>query len=306
MTEFLPAILNRVPIFTGKTDLVITDLSGGLTNRNYKIDTSDGNSYVLRVGGNDTRLLGIDRLTEYGCTQAASSVGVAPEPIAFLEPEGYLVTRFVAGAGIPMEVLAAPDNLRRVVASLKAYHALPHFPGYFSPFRIYDSYLPIARQYNAPLPANIDWYGERAAEIERAFLRQPFTSTPCHNDLLNGNFIDDGNLIRILDWEYAGMGDPFFDLANLSAQNEFTQANDETLLTEYFSVYTPAQFARHQLMKIMSDLREAMWAMVQCNVSQIEFDYVGYGMKYFDRIERTVKGESYQKFLGVLNESKDL
>jgi thiamine kinase-like enzyme len=301
ITEFLPAILDRVSIFTGKTDLVITDLSGGLTNRNYKIDASDGNSYVLRIGGNDTRLLGIDRPTEYGCTLAASAVGVSPEPIAFLEPEGYLVTRFITGVGLPMDVLATPHNLRRVVESLKAYHALPHFPGHFSPFRVFESYLSIAQQHNAPLPDNINWYSERAQEIERAFLHQPFTPTPCHNDLLNGNFIDDGTSIRILDWEYAGMGDPFFDLANLSAQNEFTQANDEALLTEYFDAFTSAQFARHQLMKIMSDLREAMWAMVQCNVSKIEFDYVGYGMKYFDRIERTVKDNGYRKFLDLLN-----
>jgi thiamine kinase-like enzyme len=301
MSDFLQPILNRIPIFAGKTDLVITDLSGGITNRNYKIDVPDGDSYVLRVGGNDTQLLGIDRQHEFGCTLAASTVGVAPEPVAFLEPEGYLVTRFVAGTGLPAETIGTPLNLSRVVDAIKRYHALPQFPGQFSPFRIFETYLPVAQQHAAPLPANIGWFAERAYEIERAFNRQPFTSTPCHNDLLNGNFIDDGAMIRILDWEYAGMGDPFFDLGNLAAQHAFRPEQDEDLLANYFGTFIPAQFARLQLMKVMIDLREAMWAMVQCNLSQIEFDYEGYGRKYFERIEAFVGSGAYGEQLGVLN-----
>jgi thiamine kinase-like enzyme len=298
MPTDLTAILNRLPIFANQTDLMISELSGGITNRNYKIETN-GSAYVLRVGGNDTNLLGIDRQTEYGCTLAASRVGVAPEPVAFLQPEGYLVTRFVAGVGIPAEAIGSPHNIRRVVASLQRYHALNQFPGSFSPFRVVHSYLPVAQQYKAPLPAKIDWFLAIADQIESAFARRPEPAVACHNDLLNGNFIDDGQTIRILDWEYGGLGDRFFDLANFSAQHEFNIEQDEILLAAYFGSYTPAQFARQQLMKIMSDMREAMWAMVQCNVSQIEFDYVGYGQKYFDRIQAAVD-TNYTRLLAEL------
>lgn len=300
MADSLTSILNRVPIFTGKTDLAITDLSGGITNRNYKIETSDGQAYVLRVGGNDTSLLGINRQTEYACTLAASQVGVAPKPVAFLQPEGYLVTRFIAGVGLPADTIGSHENIQRVVGSIKKYHALDRFPGEFSPFRVVESYLPIAKHYQAPLPTGIEWFLGVADEIERAFRIAPVASTACHNDLLNGNFIDDGNLIRILDWEYAGKGDPFFDLANFSAQHEFTVEQDEVLLTEYFGQFTKAQFARQQLMKLMSDMREAMWAMVQCNVSQIDFDYTGYGAKYFDRIDSSAKSSHYDTMLATL------
>ncbi len=300
MADSLTSILDRVPIFAGKTDLAITELSGGITNRNYKIETSDGQAYVLRVGGNDTRLLGIDRQIEYGCTLAASRVGVAPEPVAFLQPEGYIVTRFIPGAGLPAEAIGLPQNIRRVVGSVKKYHALDKFPGEFSPFRVVESYLPIAKHYKAPLPEKMDWFLAIAEEIERAFRIQPVSLTACHNDLLNGNFIDDGHNIRILDWEYAGKGDPFFDLANFSAQHEFNPGQDETLLAEYFGQFTKAQFARQQLMKLMSDMREAMWAMVQCNVSQIEFDYVGYGAKYFNRIEAAARSRQYETMLATL------
>ncbi len=296
MPHTLTPILNRIPLFANQPDLKIVELSGGITNRNYKIETADGQAFVLRVGGNDTGLLGIDRRVEYGCTLAASRVDVAPEPVAFLEPEGYLVTRFVRGVGLPAETIGSAENIRRVVGAIKTYHALDGFPGSFSPFRVVESYLPISRQYKAPLPNNIDWFLATSTEIEKAMLRDPFRPTPCHNDLLNGNFLDDGAGIRILDWEYGGMGDRFFDLGNFSAQHGFDDEQDDLLLREYFGAPTQARRARLKLMKIMSDMREAMWAMVQCNVSQIEFDYVGYGQKYFERIE-AAKGEQYKRWL---------
>jgi len=298
MTDALQPILARIPLFADKTDLRITELSGGITNRNYKITAGD-DAYVLRVGGNDTNLLGIDRQVEYGCTLAASRVDVAPEPVAFLEPEGYLVTRFIAGVGIPAETIGAEGNIRRVVEAIKRYHAVDRFPGSFSPFRVVESYLPISQKYKAPLPKNMDWFLATASEIERAMLRDPFTPTPCHNDLLNGNFIDDGRAIRILDWEYGGMGDRFFDLGNFSAQHEFTVEQDEILLREYFGSVTKSGYARLKLMKIMSDMREAMWAMVQAGVSKLDFDYVGYGQKYFDRVQAAASDARYQ---GVLAE----
>lgn len=296
MSDTLTNILARLPLFADQPDLTITELSGGITNHNYKIETG-GSVYVLRVGGNDTNLLGIDRQIEYGCTLAASRVGVAPEPVAFLLPEGYLVTRYVAGVGLPAETIGTLDNIRRVVQSLKRYHALDQFPGSFSPFRVVETYLPIAQKYKAPLPDNLDWYLTIAHDIEAALRHNPQPLVACHNDLLNGNFIDDGHTIRILDWEYGGLGDRFFDLGNFSAQHEFNREQDELLLSEYFGTFSPAQFARHQLMKIMSDMREAMWAMVQCNVSQIEFDYLGYGRKYFERINAAAAQPDYAHWL---------
>jgi len=288
----LEPILQRVPQFASARELDVSELSGGITNKNYKV-VADGEAYVLRMGGNETRHLGIDRKVEYGCTLAASRVGVAPEPVAFLEPEGYLVTRFISGPGIPADQIGTEANIRRVVASLKRYHALDHFPGAFSPFRVAEEYERTARGFDVNLPEKMGWYLEKAHEIERAMYRAPFTPRPCHNDLLNANFIDDGTRIRILDWEYAGMGDLFFDLGNFAVQHEFTEEQDEILLREYFGQPIPAQHARLKLMKIMSDLREAMWGIVQIGVSKLDFDYVGYARKYFDRFEAGVRGSKY-------------
>jgi len=290
-------ILQRVPGFASKENLTITELTGGITNKNYKI-TVDEESFVLRLGGNETKYLGIDRKVEYDCSRLAAQIGVAPEPIAFIEPEGFILARFISGKGVSAEEIGNEENIKRVLESMKAYHALDLFPGSFSPFRVAEEYAKTARSFKVKLPDKMDWYLEKSSEIEKAmYEREPLQLRPCHNDLLNGNFIDDGNRIRILDWEYAGMGDIFFDLGNFAIQHEFNDEQDEILMKIYFADPTDSQRAHQKLMKIMSDLREAMWSQVQIGVSQLDFDYAGYGQKYFDRFEANTSGSEYQKWL---------
>lgn len=292
----LSLILQRFPQFNGARSIKVKELSGGITNRNYKID-ADGECYVLRLGGNETQFLGIDRKKEYECSALAWKVGIAPEPIAFLEPEGYILARFISGKAMSAEEIGTEQNIRRVVESMKAYHALDFFPGSFSPFHVAEEYAKTARGFHVKLPAKIDWFLEKSREIEQAMYRKPLQPRPCHNDLLNGNFIDDGTRIRILDWEYAGMGDIFFDLGNFAVQHDFNAEQDEALLRAYFDSPTDSQRARQKLMKIMSDLREAMWAQVQRGVSQLDFDYEGYGQKYFERFEASTSGSDYKAWL---------
>jgi len=295
----LSPILQRIPQFASVKSPEIKELTGGITNKNYKI-TVDGESFVLRMGGNETKYLGIDRRNEYECSLLASKIGIAPEPTAFLEPEGYIVARFISGKGIPAEEIGIEENISRVVESMKAYHALEYFPGFFSPFRVAEEYAKTARSFNVKLPDKMEWYLEKSSEIEKTMYRESLQPRPCHNDLLNGNFIDDGTRIRILDWEYAGMGDIFFDLGNFAIQHEFNDEQDEILLKAYFGLPTDSQRAHQKLMKIMSDLREAMWSQVQIGVSQLDFDYAGYGQKYFDRFEANTSGSEYTNWLRVV------
>ena len=296
MDELSP-IFQRIPQFASAKSPEITELSGGITNKNYKI-TVDRESYVLRLGGNETKYLGIDRKIEYECSLLASQIGIAPEPTAFLEPEGYIVARFISGKGISAEEIGVEENIKRVIQAMKAYHALHHFPGSFSPFRVAEEYTKTATSFKVKLPEKMEWYLENSREIEKAMYgREPLKPRPCHNDLLNLNFIDDGTHIRILDWEYAGMGDIFFDLGNFAVQHEFNGEQDEILLRAYFGKPTDSQRAHLKLMKIMSDLREAMWGVVQAGVSKLDFDYVGYAEKYFGRFEASVNANEYQRWL---------
>ncbi len=292
----LTPILQRIPQLSAARSLEIKELSGGITNKNYKIE-ADGECYVLRLGGNETQFLGIDRKNEYDCSALAWEVGIAPEPIAFLEPEGYILARFISGTTIPAEKISTEASIGRVVASMKTYHALKFFPGFFSPFRVAEEYAKTARSFDVKLPEKMGWYLEKSSEIEKAMYREPLTLSPCHNDLLNGNFIDDGTRIRILDWEYAGMGDVFFDLGNFAVQHDFNDEQDEILLRTYFGSPTNSQRAHQKLMKIMSNLREAMWSQVQIGVSKLDFDYAGYGQKYFERFEANTSETEYEELL---------
>lgn len=295
MIPSLEEVLARVPQWSGAKDLKVTPLGGGITNQNYRVETGEG-SFVLRISGANTDLLGIDREIEYAANCAAAAIGVAPEVYFFLRPEGYLITRFIQGKPVPVEEIGRPENIRRVVEVLRRVHAMPPIPGTFSPFRMVESYAEIARGYQVAFPETFGWLLERKQEIEAAFVRDPFTPRPCHNDLLNGNFLDDGEL-RILDWEYAGMGDVFFDLANFAVHHTFSEDQDRLLLESYFGEATRPRLARLKLMKIMSDFREAMWAMVQIGISQLDFDFREYADKHFRRMTGNFQDPSWMTWL---------
>jgi thiamine kinase-like enzyme len=272
----------RVPQWAGAKDLKTTPLGGGITNQNFRVDV-DGESFVLRICGANTELLGIRREAEYIANLAAGQLGIAPEVFYLIQPESYLVTRFVNGRPVPPEEMVKPDNIRRVAEALKKIHALPlQIPATFSPFRRVEHLTEVSRRYNVAFPVNFDWLMERMREVEAAFLTDPFIPRPCHDDLLNGNFLDDGQ-IRILDWEYAGMGDIYFDLANFSSHHRFDDNQAHFLLECYFGQSTPKRFARLELMRPMSELHEAMWGTTQVGLSKLDFDFRGYADLWFGR-----------------------
>ena len=295
MTLSLEEAIAHVPQWADVSNLKITLLTDGITNQNYRIDVG-GESFVLRIAGANTELLGIDRHNEYAAHRAAAELGIAPEIIYFIEPEGYLVSRFIVGQPIPPDEMAQPEHIRQVAATLQRVHTMPAIPGTFSPFRVVEDYTQTAQRYGVAFPANFDWLLARLGDIEAAFLQDPFTPCPCHNDLLNANFLDDGHL-RILDWEYAGMGDRFFDLANFSVNHSFGDDQDRHLLEAYFGQATLARLARLKLMKIMSDFREAMWGMVQIGISQLDFDFREYANKHFNRMTENFKDPRGQEWL---------
>ena len=126
--------------------------------------------------------------------------------------------------------------------------------------------------------------------------RGPQRAVPCHNDLLNANFLDDSS-IRIVDWEYAGMGDRFFDLANFSVNHEFEVEDDRRLLETYFGEARDDDLASLRMMRFMSDFREAMWGVLQSGISELDFDFTGYARKHFARMEATASDPAFTAFL---------
>ena len=276
--------MQKVPELAGR-DLTLTALTGGITNRNFRVDAAGTDErWVIRLAGNDTHLLGISREVEHAATVAAAGVGVGPEVTAFIRPEGYLVTRFIVGSPVSDEAVHRPETLRRVADSLRRIHDGPAIPGLFVPLRIVEAYRALALARGVVIPAAYDEASAVGRRIEMALLSNPIELRPCHNDLLNANFIDDGTRIRIIDWEYAGMGDPFFDLGNFSINHELTPTEDEILLAAYDGEVRPDRLARLTLMRVVSDFREAMWGVLQQGVSSLDVDFVAYATAGFDRL----------------------
>jgi thiamine kinase-like enzyme len=274
----------------------IEELGGGITNRNFKV-TVDGETFVLRVGGKDTELLGIDRSAEHAASLAAAASGVGPEVVEFVEPQGWLVTRFIAGRPVPPEEMRDPARIEQVASTLRAIHEGPPVPGSFDPFRVVEAYRETAEAHGVTAPDAYDRAKELADAIETARGRP--SAQPCHNDLLNANFIDDGEQLRIVDWEYAGMGDRFFDLANFSVNHDFQDAENASLLAAYFGDLRADDVAALALMRFMSDFREAMWGVVQQGISALDFDFVEYASEHFERLERTGRDPAFQSALAA-------
>jgi len=271
----------------------VTALSGGITNHNFKVEV-DGGAYVLRMGGANTGLLGIDRSVEHAASLRAEEIGIGPAVVDFVPSEGWLVARFIAGRPIPPEEMRGPSMLTRVAETLRRLHSAAAIPGRFDAYVVVDDYRAEAEAKGVQIPRAFDDARKVAERIRAA--RGPQPVVPCHNDLLNANFLDDG-AIRIVDWEYAGMGDRFFDLANFSVNHEFSVEDDRRLLAAYFGAGREADLAALRLMRFMSDFREAMWGVLQSGISELDFDFNGYATKHFDRMGRTAAEEEFAGYL---------
>jgi thiamine kinase-like enzyme len=267
-------------------------LEGGITNRNYRIRFG-GRDCVLRLPGKETALLGIDRATERDATRAAA--GIAPDVIAFDPRHECLVTSFIEGRPVEASELRGP-LLAEVAGALRTIHAGRRLAYAFSPWQRVARYRATAVRRRMPLPPGFDEVSAAAARISAALGPRP--SAPCHNDLLTANFMHDGARLRILDWEYAGQGDPLFDLANLASNNGFDEGDEERLLSAYFDAPPRGdQLAALRLMRLMAAFWEAMWAVVQQAVSELEFDFGAYAAEHLGRVRERLADPRFETWL---------
>ena len=250
---------------------------------------------MVRIGGERTELLGIDRAIEAEATRLAASAGVGPEVVAFLPGPGVLVTRFIPGRPVSPEAGRQRDSLLRIAAALRAVHAAGYVEKTFSPFRAVRDYWVTAGRHGVTIPDAFAPAMAIADEVEAAL--PVFRPAFCHNDLLNANFIDDGARIRVVDWEYAGMGDVFFDLGNFATNHELDAAGEQALLAAYFGACAEHDLARLRLMRVMSDFREAMWGVVQQGISTLDFDFRAYTAKHFDRLQAAAARPAFREWM---------
>lgn len=271
-------------------------LEGGITNRNFRA-TLGGVDYVIRLHGAETALLGIDREAERIAGETAARLGIAPRLAAALE--GGLVTLFVPCG--PVETAELHERAGEIAVSLRSFHdSGVALPGRFWVPDLLDAYASVVRERGRGLPPEYPPTVEAVARIARVL---PLgRAAPCHNDLLPGNIIrarDDGR-IMLVDWEYAAMGHPYFDLGNLSVNNGLSEADDERLLSAYHG-RPPSDRSRAalKLMRVLSDAREAAWGVVQAGISALDFDFEDYGRVHFARLLATVEQPDFEVWLAA-------
>lgn len=305
--EPLGSVIARLEPLLGAAQDNPVPLDGGITNRNYRVHLGDGD-YVVRLPGKDTALLGISRQAERMASEAAAALGIAPDVAAVLDD--CLVTRFVPCRAISAEELsAAPEQVGR---ALRAFHeGAPELPARFWVPDLIEDYATITLQRGGTLPPAY----ERAREVGRQIAAAlPLTDpVPCHDDLLTANLIcttaDERGAaqahaagapgrVLLVDWEYAGMGHRLFDLGNLSVNNEFDDDADGRLLAAYYGEQPSApRRAALALMRIMSDVREAAWGVVQGAISELDFDFGAYAQRHFERLEAAARDPRFEEWL---------
>ena len=267
-----------LPCWSGP--VTIEPLTGGITNQNYLVH--DGpRRFVARVC-RPLPHLGIHRANEVACQRVAASLGLAPA-IRYHQ-EGLLVSDFVDGQTLRAQQVRETPRLKCLAATLRVLHdAWDQVEGeliYFSPLQTIRTYAATARRIGAALPAGLNDALEEAIQIAREVA--PFRPVLCHNDLLAANLIDDGERLWLIDWEYGGIGNPLFDLANLSSNCELSSEQDRAFLESYRGRCSDGDIHDLNILKVLSLLRESLWALVQTRASHLEFDYAKYALEKLD------------------------
>jgi len=290
----------RVALWQGR-QVAVSPLSGGLTNENYLVEV-DGTKYVMRLPGQSTELLSIDRANEVYNTKSAATTGIGPKVLEHVAGVDVMVLEFIPGSTMSAQSLQSTRMAARMAQSFHRLHAAPRFLQDFNMFRLIERYLRIVDEHEVTIPEGYrDWLAT-VAEIEQAVEVHALARVPCHNDLLCENFIDDGAALRIVDYELSGNNDPCFDLGNTAQEAELDQELRIALCEAYFGRPDRRQLARMNLFALMSDVGWTLWGAIQAKISAVDFDFRAY---YAGRWERALQVLSSDRLEGWLAEASD-
>jgi thiamine kinase-like enzyme len=287
-------ILELVPELAGAGS--VSELAGGLTNTNYKVE-SDGRAYVVRVSAKDAGLLAIDRENEYENTVAAAEVGVGAAVVAYLPERGVLVLEFIEGQTQSPEDLRRGDKLDWVAAACSRLHGARRFRDDFNMFGIQQRYLGLVQERGFRLPDGYVDYEPQVRRIEEAMAVRNEGTVPCNNDLLAENFIDVGDGFRLIDYEYSGNNDACFELGNVWSEANLSLEQLDELIAHYYGRPLTNKVARARLWGLMSKYGWTLWASIQDGVSDIDFDFWGWGMEKYERAVAEFEGSDFERLL---------
>lgn len=290
------SILAKVAIWD-TADIQYEELSGGLTNNNYTV-RNNGEKYVLRIPGAGSELM-IDRDLELSSSREAASVGVSPAVICSVKPENAMVLSFVEGEVMHPETVAGNDSyIEKIAGALGRLHERATFEKETYVFDMIPKYKKMCDEVDAFLPADFDWMLTVMDRIADAMERDRPPLTACHNDVLSENFIHDGDgKMWVIDWEYGGQNDPFFDLGDICVEHPLTDDQEELLLATYCGQRSESRLCRMRLHKLSADVWWGMWGMIQDKVSVLDYDFYTYGIRRFERFRRNYYEGAFTKWI---------
>lgn len=290
-------VFDQVPsIAAGR--LSVSELPGGLTNRNFKITTLNG-CVVARVASGGSELLAINRDHEHQNSRRAAQAGVAAPVIEYAPDAGVLVIGYIDGTTLTNADVADPRNLSRIARACRQLHSAERFDGDFDMFELQRWYRAVAAEHGIKIPDSYDDFGGAFGAAERALAARPAATVPCNNDLLAANFIDDGEQLWLIDYEYSGNNDPCFELGNIWAECHLDDEALAALITEYYGLPLRHKVARAMLLGLVGKYGWTLWGAIQAAVSPIDFDFWAWGMERFDG---AVAGFTSPAFARLLDE----
>jgi thiamine kinase-like enzyme len=288
-------LLDKIGVLRGRSRHVV-ELTGGLTNTNLLV-TTDQAAYVVRVPGRDTGALAINREHEYHNSVIAAAAGVGAPVVEYLAEESVLVIGYIEGRTLTDDDFSVPGTIERAAAACRRLHRGGRFVNDFDMFEIQRRYLDLVRARGYRLPDDYLEF-EGSVEMIRGALgvrREP--TVACNNDLLAGNFIDDGDQVRLIDYEYSGNNDACFELGNIGSECHLSEDELEHLVTSYYGRRLVNKIARARLQALMSQYGWTLWASIQEASSDIDFDFWTWGLEKYERAVETFRGPRLDRLI---------
>lgn len=288
-------VVSSVEAWRGRR-VAVDRLSGGLTNTNYRV-TVDDQPFFVRIPGERTELLAVDRKNEHFNAQAAADTGVGPRILYYLPDFEVMVLEFLKGDTMSNAELNKEGMPTRLAQTIRRLHTGRRFLTDFNMFRLTEYYLGVCRERDIPMP---DGYLARmpvVRRIEQAVDTRPLAAVPCHNDLLAENYMRVAGELRLIDYEYSGNNDPCFELGNTCQELQYDDQRQEQVCAAYFGNASDALLARMKLYMIMSDVGWGLWAAIQARISKIDFDFWGWATERWGRAVTMMDSDDFEGWL---------
>ncbi len=281
---------------------IVEPLPGGLTNTNYKVTTSTG-TYVARVSRPSADVLAIDRDAEYRNAVIAASAGIAPAVLDYVPAAGVLLIQWLPGRTLQAADLQRAPTIEAVARACRTLHAGPPFVSDFNMFDVQRRYLATAVARGFRLPDRYVEFTSQWEQLRRVLAMDAPKVVPCHNDLLAANFIDGGDPLWLIDYEYSGNNDPSFELGNIWSESHLSTDVLDLLVDSYYQDHPsagdhrPAMIARVRLQGLVSQYGWTLWGVIQHAVSELDFDFWEWAMDKYDRAVATFESSQFTDLL---------